>query len=103
MKLTYPRTKSDWEHWRNREFPEIPNVMNRSSGYKGIGIAESNSDIYVLISNMEETELWMEKVSKLKARSPIYFEDLAVIVNEEERRMIHNFFIKKGILDGTEG
>ena len=102
MKLTYPKSKNDWEDWKNRIFPEIPNTLNKSSGYKGVAVAESGLNIYVLLTNIEETEIWIEKVSKLKCRSPIYFEDLELIDTNEEFTEIYKFFEDKGILDETE-
>jgi len=102
MKLTYPQTQTDWEWWRNKKFPGIPNQYGIGSEYQMIGCAESGYDVYVAFTNKEHTEIWIEKTSILLGRKMLAIEDLVQIKTDEEFNVAHEFFTKRGILDGKE-
>jgi len=99
--LKYPLSK-DMVDWHKRLYPSIMTDIVSTSGYRLIGLAEDTFDVYVAFTNEAQDNLWIEKTNKLLGTSGMYAKSFVQIDNDEEFNRAHQFFVKKGILDGKK-
>lgn len=99
MKLLHPKSKDDIDY---SLLPGIPDRLGNHTGYFFIAMVEDSGNGYVCFTNQTKDQVWIEKFSKLQAHGQFHFGMLERIENEQEFAAVHNFLIKKEVLDESK-
>ena len=103
MKIRYPKydlLKKNIIDWNN--LPIIPTKHSTESGYYLIALASEGNTGYVVFTNQNHSEVWIEKFSNLTCIDFFHFEMLEKIDDDEEFQYVYEYFQKIGVLDGAK-
>jgi len=106
LELTYPDPNKEFDL---TELPAIPNKHQEESGYLLIAmvrsylktsVAKTTLDRYVCFTNYDRDQVWIEKLTILRAKRWFAIDDTKKIEDNEEHKELLRFLMNSKVLDG---